>query len=407
MLNTVVNALLGIGYWAVATRLFTKSEVGTSAGLISLMVLLAALSQFNLSNGLPRLLQMYRQSSRRIVVLAYAACSASGAALATIVAIVLSGNGHALGEVSPAVLILFVAGVALWTVFTLQDAVLTGLRKAHLVPTENLAFGVLKLASLVLVGVHLGQDGIFVSWILAVPLVVVPLNILIIARFLPDHARNEPHRKPERRTLLRFVGLEYIGSLCNQAATNFLPVLVVSSLGSEANASFYSAWILIYALDTVASNFALSFTVEAAREPTRQTEFLRNVEVRTAQVLIPILVVVGLSAPALLSVFGSSYAAEGTDILRIMLIGTAARAVNLLAIGLHRARHASGHVVKIQGLVALLVLGLAAVLVNPLGIAGIAWAWSIGSLLVACLSLRDLIHYRNQPAVVRPDAASS
>jgi O-antigen/teichoic acid export membrane protein len=390
-LNTGVNAGLGVAYWALAARLFAKSDVGAAGALVSLMVLLASLSQYNLGQGLPRLLQVHGNHARRLVTASYVACSCTGLLLAGGVMTAWGATRTGvLGSTSVIVWCAFAFAVAQWTVFTLQDAVLTGLRRASMVPLENMLFGLLKLATLLLIGVHLGQGGIFWSWVLAVPLVVVPLNLLIFRRYLPVHEHNSAVGELDRSVLVRYVSLEYAGSICAQAASNLLPVIVAARLGAIQNAEFYTAWVVILALDTLGANFATSFSVEAARAPHRFHALLAHAQRRTAQTLLPLLLVVLVGAPALLRVFGATYAVSSTPLLRVMVIGCALKAVNSLAVGMHRAWGAAGQVLKIQALVAAFVLPLAMVLVPRLGVLGVAWAYTLCNALAAVVSFRDL-----------------
>lgn len=398
-LNTGVNAALGVVYWALATRLFSKADVGTAGALVSLMVLLASLSQYNLGQGLPRLLQLHGKQSRYFVTASYVACSCTGALVAAGVVTVwgLTRPDSVVGSMPVILRFLFVLAVALWTVFTLQDAVLTGLRKAAMVPLENMMFGLLKIGTLILIGTNLHHGGIFWSWVLAVPLIVLPLNVLIFRRYLPAHARWSPERAFDRSILVRYISLEYAGSICAQASSNLLPVIVADRLGVVQNAVFYTAWVLILALDTVAANFATSFSVEVTRMPARFHHLLRHMERRTAQTLLPMLLITLVAAPTLLRIFGPAYASSATGVFRVMVLGTAFKAVNSLAVGMHRTCGSAGHVLKIQALAAAFVLGLAVLLLPPYGVMGVAWAYTLGNALVAMLSLRDLLraeHYR-------------
>src|SRR3954467_9837141 len=86
ILNTGLNGALGIVYWAIAGRLFSRHAVGQSAALVSLMVLLTNVSLFNLSNALPRLLQLSGRHSARLVRHSYTASVLNGALIAGVLA---------------------------------------------------------------------------------------------------------------------------------------------------------------------------------------------------------------------------------------------------------------------------------------------------------------------------------
>jgi len=403
ILNTLSNNVLGIVYWAVASHLFSRHEIGQSAALISLMVLLSNLSSLNLNSALARLLQLSGRFSLRLVSRSYLVCTVNGAILsATVVGVwsAVSDSGPVAG-IPVWLRLFFIAAVAHWTISQLQDAVLVGMRRASVVPMENLAFGVAKILTLWTVGVQIGSGGIFVSWILAAPLIAIPLNVLIFRRFLPHHSRTAPESRIERATVMRYIGIEYVGSLFSQAATNLIPVIVASSLGAVANSTFYAAFLITMALDAVGRAYAGSFTVEATRHPERLPDYLRRVEIRTAQTLLPVVVVVAIAAPLILQVFGKEYSEDGTAVLRIMLIGAVFRPLNSLTLALHRSRGASRDVVKVQALLAVLTLGLMLPGVHLGGLEGVAWAWTIATVLTAVVSVRDrLRHGGHAPTTV-------
>jgi O-antigen/teichoic acid export membrane protein len=392
ILNTGLNGVLGIGFWAVATRIFPKSVVGASGSLISLMIFLAALSQLNLYQALPRFLQVFGAEGRRLVRICYLACIVAATLVATLVVVVCSIThlGGVMGSLSPVLAGIFVIGTAVWTVFTLQDAVLTGLRRAPLVPLENLVFGLVKLALLFLIGTGAGRGGIYYAWLLGIPAIAIPLNLYIFRVLLPHHERQSPHNPLIISTLRRTLGLEYLSALFGQMSSNLVPVLVANILGSVANASFYSAWVIIAALDTVAQNFSISLTVEAGRDPAHMHRYLVHAQQRVAQILLPVIVVLFVGAPLLLSLFGSSYSSSGTGILRVMLVATGVRALNLLAIGMHRSCGEIRSVLQITALTGVSVVVLSLIAMPLFGVIGVAWAYLVGNGLVAILSFTHL-----------------
>ena len=61
----------------------------------------------------------------------------------------------------------FVTATIVWTLFVLQDSVLTGLGEAPWVLLENAVYGVVKLLALVAVAVWFRAAGVFVAWTVA------------------------------------------------------------------------------------------------------------------------------------------------------------------------------------------------------------------------------------------------
>jgi hypothetical protein len=86
----------------------------------------------------------------------------------------------------------YVAAVALWGVFALQDAVLTALQRAPWVPIENVTFGDLKMtAPPLLLMPGLGHT-VFIAWVIPMAMLVIPVNYLIFGKVIPNW--------PDRRT---------------------------------------------------------------------------------------------------------------------------------------------------------------------------------------------------------------
>ena len=133
----------------------------------------------------------------RLVLASYAA----GAAAAVLIALgflltlraVAESFAHLRG-VDPG---LWFLGMALaWNIFTQQDAVFTGLRRAHWVPIENAAFGIAKMALLVAFAGLLPGQGVVLSWMLPVLVSLVPVNVFIFRRLIPAHVRETDGRGP-------------------------------------------------------------------------------------------------------------------------------------------------------------------------------------------------------------------
>ena len=82
----------------------------------------------------------------------------------------------------------FVVSTAAWSVFSLQDSALTGLRASVWIPLENAVYGVVKLGLLVVVAQTSLSDGVFTSWTLPVLALLVPVNLLLFRRLVPRHA---------------------------------------------------------------------------------------------------------------------------------------------------------------------------------------------------------------------------
>ena len=156
------------------------------------MLLLSSLTELNFSTALPRILPQVQNNRRRIVALCYLATGVAGAIAATAFALVvphLVTNLRFLMQSDGLVLALIV-GLVAFNVFAVQDAVLIATRRAAVVPLENAVFGLIKLALLIILVGSVGGHGVFVSWLIATVLLVLPINALLFSRVLKEL----PHR---------------------------------------------------------------------------------------------------------------------------------------------------------------------------------------------------------------------
>jgi O-antigen/teichoic acid export membrane protein len=169
----------------------------------------------------------------------------------------------------------------------------------------------------------------------------------------------------------------------SQLSTTLLPVLVVIRLDTEAAGAFGIAWMLAQSLDLVAINLGMSLTVEGAHDEARLPDLLGSMRVRVL-LLVTALAAVGIAiAPQLMGFFGDSYADDGTDVLRLLLLGSIGRSVTVLAICAARAGRRPGRIIALQAGLAVLIPGAAWVLAGPWGLTGVGIAWAGAQAVVA------------------------
>jgi O-antigen/teichoic acid export membrane protein len=394
MTNTVLSSVLGIGYWALAARLYSPAELGIGAAVVSTMTFLSNLSQLNLNGTLARFLPAAGGQGARLVGYAYgtsclAALAVSGAFL--LITPVVAERFDFLHR-TPLLALSFALAVAGWGVFTLQDSVLTALRGAVWVPVENTLFGVVKIALLVVLAGAVPSLGIFVSWNLAVAAALIPVNVLVFRKLLPRlHARGGPVALPGRRALARFVALDYVGYLLMQAGTNALPLIVTARLGAEANGVFYVAWLLGSSVELVAYHFGTSLTVEAAADESRLAAYTRQVLRRGLLLFAPAVGLLCVSAPLLLTLFGERYAGAGSNTLRLFAVAVLPKLVVIVFVAASRVQRRVGRIILVNASASTLVLSLSLITMNDLGVTGVGVAYLTAQLVVAAAVLPALL----------------
>jgi O-antigen/teichoic acid export membrane protein len=393
-INTLVSSMLGIGYWILAARLYSPRELGAGAAVISTMTFLSSLCQLNLNGALARFLPAAGRDGGRLIAYSYAASCGAALLVSSVFLLVAPAISVQTGPLSsgPLLALAFVLSVAAWGVFTLQDSVLTALRGAIWVPVENAAFCVAKILLLVLLATAAPTLGIFVSWTVPVVVALVPMNVLVFRRLLPRlHSGAAAATLPARRVLFRFVTLDYVGFLFLQVGTNGLPLLVTAVLGAGANAVFYIGWLLGTSAELVAYHFGTSLTVESAANESRVAEYARQVLRRGLFLFVPGALLLCLSAPLLLTLFGGRYAADSTSVLRLLALAVIPKFVVTVFIAVSRVQRKVSRIVLVQAATSTIVVSLALFMMPALGVTGVAAAYLTAQVIVAAATLPVLV----------------
>jgi O-antigen/teichoic acid export membrane protein len=388
MASAGFTSVLGFLFWSVAAHRFEADVVGVNSAVISAMILVSGICQLGLNAVIVRYLPQAGAETRRLVLVSYAATGALSALVALAAALtsaswsptlrVLADDGRWLGT--------FVVACAAWTIFSLQDSVMVGLRQARWIPVENSAASAAKIVILVLIAGLVPSGGIFVAWTVPVVLALFPVNLLIFRHLIPRHLTRPATASWDSRKFAALAAGNYAGSLFLLASTALLPILVANESGATTTAYFYVPWMIATAVQLVAFNMATSLTVEVAFDESKLREYCRRVLVQMFRLVIPIVLVLILGAPYVLHAFGPQYASEGAVLLRLLGLATIPNMIIALGLSVARIQHSWRTILGIQGALCALTLGLSVILLRRLGIEGIGLA-VLGSQTVVAASL--------------------
>ena len=255
--NTVGTTAVGFFYWVVAAHLYDRQALGRCSALVSALIVMSSLAQLDGPTILPRFLPQAGRSAGRFIAYGYGASSVAALVLGVgFVTILprLSPQWQFL-RASPSLAVVFVVALVIWGIFALEDAALTGLHRAVVVPLENSAYGVAKLLLLVVVATVLPSTGVFAAWLIPLLAIVPAVNWLIFRRYV--RRRDAVSASALRaREVIRFALLDYLGTLFAQGYGYVMPLLVLSVLGAAANSSFFVAWTIASALELAATTSA-------------------------------------------------------------------------------------------------------------------------------------------------------
>jgi O-antigen/teichoic acid export membrane protein len=382
VLNSAISSLLGAGYWFVAAHRTDQATVGQATALVAALTALSTMAQLSLPGVLASYLPRAGASARWLVVRAYSLALALSAVLGAWFAVLapLLDDGFApLRGLGP--LFLFSASVCIWSVFALQDNALTGLRLAVWVPLENIVYSAVKLGALLALGTGVSAMALLTTWVVPAAFALLPVSGLLLFKILPRHAQGRTEEE-DLGGLRRYFAGDSAGLVLSQLSTTLLPVLVVIRLDTEAAGAFGIAWLLAQSLDLVAVNLGMSLTVEGAHDEARLPDLLSAMRVRVLLLVIALAAVGIAIAPHLMGFFGTSYADDGTHVLRLLLVGSIGRSVTVLAICAARAGRRPARIIALQGGLAVLIPGTAWVLAGPWGLTGVGVAWAVSQAVV-------------------------
>ncbi|MHB1005747.1 MAG: lipopolysaccharide biosynthesis protein [Chloroflexota bacterium] len=397
ILNTGLTSALGFVYWLVAARLYPTEVVGLNSAALAAMMFLAGVAQLNLANVLIRFIPQVGQAASRLVGLAMLATVGVGlvAGLTFVWGTDYWAPSLSFLQDSPILAASFALATVTWGVFSLQEGALTGLRRATWVPVRNTIFALGKVALLFACVAVFPAYGIVASWAIMAALTLGPTAWIVRRQLARGLSGGDPPQNTggSRSQIFKYAAADYAGSLAWLAATMLVPVLVTELAGPTATAHFYVAWAIAYSLYLVAPGMGSSLIVESVLDPNSLGAYSRRAFLQTVRLVVPLVVMLVLAAPYVLSLLGGSYAAEGTTLVRLLALSAIPNIVNTLFISIARAQRHMFAIVAILAAQCISVLLLSYTLLNIMGITGVGLAWLISqsAVAVALLILRRRI----------------
>lgn len=381
-----VGATSGLGFifWVVTARLYPVGDVGRASTLVATMLFLSSLSQLNLTNGFNRFVPTAGHRTARLVGTGYLAAVATATVAATVFVIGVNLWAPELSLLHDHWYygVWFVGGTAVWTVFALQDAVLTGLGEARTVLFENVVYGVLKIGLLFLAAAVIPTLGAYAAWTLPLIPVIFVINAQIFRRHLPRRG-HEPLEEIDGRAVRRYIGFDMVAAWMMTATIGLLPLFTLAILGARSSAYLYQSWTIAYTLYLAAIAVGMSLVTEASRQPERVVEYARRMIALALRIVAPLAIVIALGAPLILRIFGPAYANHATHLLQLLALSAIPNTVTATYLSIARVQRRLRAVILATGALAFMVLALAILLMPTIGVAGVGLAWLVGQTLLA------------------------
>jgi len=376
MTNTIVMAGLGFFFWMVVARFYTEAEVGWGAAIISAMSLLAMLSSLGFGDALIRFLP----KAEKPIVIINSCFTLSGIVALTLAAIFVVG----LNLWSPALSFIgenlifataFAFFVLLWTLSGLVEHIFIAGRRAEFVLSKGTIFSLLKIPLSIISALFFGAFGIVAAWGIAVG-VAVAVSVLL---FLP-RVQNQYRPVPKLsigaiNNIWGYSAGIYLANLFSAAPVLILPIMIVNIMGAAHNAYFYVAWAIASLLFAIALAVSQSLFAEGSHFEGELRVNVRRSFKFIFSLLIPAVVLLYLLGNWLLSLFGESYATNGSVLLWNLGLSSLFIGVNSVYKSILRVKGRIKELVIISGSIAAAVL-LGSYFVMPTtGTVGIGYVW--------------------------------
>jgi O-antigen/teichoic acid export membrane protein len=390
--TTAATSLLGFGFWLIAARTLSATEVGRAAALISAMLFVSVFTNLGLGQVFVSRLasrEAGAEWSRTVstgIVLAALASLLGGAVAAVLVPTLIPALK---GGLSPAAFLLLPLGVTGAACSLVIDYACIAERQARLAFLRNTAAALLRIALIPLATVVpvAGTTWILMVWAVSFLLI----DAVAIFRELP--ALGHEFRlglagwRQELREVRGLIAGHQSINLGAQASSYLLPVLVSARLGPAQNAYFYTTFMVSSALFFIAPAIGNALFAEGAHEPERLRRDVRRAARHVLMLAGPPALVLLLGGPLILGFFGPAYAEEGEALLRILVAAAAFDAVLQLSLAVLRVKRRLRDAALATWATLAVAIAGTWFLLPPLGLEGAGLGWAAGKAIGVVLCL--------------------
>ena len=322
MATTAVTSLFGFIYWWVAARTAPAQAVGQASAAVSAMTLIGTIGMFGMGtmliSDLPGVKGRKWDLISTCLLVAGSAATVGGLVYVALAHLAIPGLKDALGS-TPAT-ILLVAGIALNASTLVLDEALVGLLQGPLQLMRNAWFSVIKLVllgAIAVLPITLTGGELLLTWVAGIVLSTAILGSALRRRGMIDSLR-------PRLALLRGRGRQTFDHNLLNLATYLpraaLPLVVTAVLSAEANASFYTAFMVLSFLAMVPGNVALTLFAVASGDKAALRSKVRVGLLICLGVGLPISLIVAVLSGPIMSIFGAQYERSAGAALSILAL---------------------------------------------------------------------------------------
>lgn len=380
IMNTALVAGAGFLFWFVVTHLYGEEDVGQAFILIGVATFLATLSQLGFGTGLIRFLPGTRRDRGKMIN----SCLTISTIASIVLAVILLASvdlwfpqGRGLLRFWLLVPI-FLLLVPMQVNAPIVNSTFVAGRKASFVLLKTSLFqGTRLLMPLLLVGL-LGVLGILASFVFAHVIALSVSFFLLLPRLYPGFRPGPAISGTVVNDILHFSLGNHVAEVLYALPYPVILLFISTLTGSVEQAAFFAIpWLVASMLFAIPLMTSVSLYAEGSHFEDR----LHHDLIRTLRFLVPLLALGTLFLWFLggwvLSLFGSSYAVEGTDLLRILTLSGIFVAINGVFMSVARVKKWVKAIIALMAYITTVTILLSYWFIPIFGLEGTGIAWII------------------------------
>jgi len=389
ILGMGIQSVLTFLFWIIAARLFDPSIVGLTTALFSVLGLFAIIAELGFGMGLIRFLPGAGDRENALINTCFTISSLFSGLLAIVFIIGLPvwGEDYIPLFSSPLSWFLFIVFSIFLTVSPLLNNIFLSRRTTKLIVYITTITCVLRIGLLFVI-IFLSPDvfGLFFISFLST-FIGMFIGIFIFLREVMPLFRLFPTIHTELiREIRDFTAVNYVSRLLIAVTPLIYPLMIVNTLGSAMNAYFAISWTIVSFAQIVPTSLFNAFLAESVNENRLNKKNFKKVLSLMLELLIPLTVVLIVLSGFILSVFGPTYAEEGTPLVRILALSIIPWGIIYLFVTVERYKKSTWSIIYATLGTAVLSTGLGYLFMMNWGLLGLGLGYLAGQVIVAVIA---------------------
>lgn len=379
ILSTTIVAFFGFFFWIISARLYSAEQVGIATTLISVITLIASISNFGINSGLVRYLPTSKNKNE-LINSSFLICSITAIIISIIFLIGLQ-------IFSPVLLFLrenifyfisFILFVIALSINLILESLFVAYRSAKFVLIKNSVISITKLI-LVVIFIVYADYGIFLATGFSYIMAIV-ISIFILVKFFNFNIQIKQNFDEIKKISIFSFG-NYIAGFTLSLPALILPIIITNQLGAQETAYFYIAMMIATLIFMIPYATTQSLFAEGSQsQQEMKIHIIKSIKL-TALVLTPIILVTVFFGNFILLAFGKKYSSEAFSLLQLLALSSIPLSINSLLGIVLKIKNQIKELIAICIVTSLLTFFLCYLFINS-NLIGIGFAWLISQIVV-------------------------